>query len=543
MTENPTSGTATALASALSFATTVSLAATRPNILFILADDLGWGDVGFTGRNSRNAEKPAIRTPTLDRLAAEGVVLTDHVCAAPVCAPSRASILTGLRQGRCSVSDNNFDAPISETRTLASVLKGAGYATYAVGKWGVGGGGGSGLPFSAHPLDRGFDHYYGFPFHIAGHTYYHFDGRVNDIWMGVMEDRTNATASAERVYSTDLFTARAKRYLVDHVAASTNQPFFMYLAVNTVHGSGMLADEIVHRETLHVPAGPYPEGGGLSGGVVWPVAKSTADVCNTWIDPAYAALDPKAARYATAIARLDRAMADLMKTLEDLGIADDTLVVVTSDNGPAGEYGADTRFFASAGPFDGMKRDVFEGGMRVPTFVRWPGRIASGRDAEPSISYDWLATFADIAGVRDAAAGTDGVSLLPRWLGGGGEVRRSLVYTQYFGPDFGGGDYAEIKARKAPVRGRQQMLRRGNLVAVRTQMKSLSDPVRVYDVVKDPFQEHPLPAAESDSLREEMNRLFVGTLPVGDFGMTSAGGCEGDGEADAGQARTRDHPH
>ena len=184
------------------------LASEKPNILFLLCDDLGYADVGYMQKHrATNAIK--IRTPNIDRLASQGTILADHYCAAPVCAPSRASIMTGKLQRECSLRNNEFDKPIQETRTMGSVMKKAGYETYAVGKWGIGGGGearhSAGPEFAertAHPLARGFDHYYGFLDHIAGHTYYHYDANINRCYAGIYESGSRPAAFSGREYDT-----------------------------------------------------------------------------------------------------------------------------------------------------------------------------------------------------------------------------------------------------------------------------------------------------------------------------------------------------
>jgi len=451
-------------------AANVGLAACKPNVIFILTDDLGWGDAGFTWQNARAEGLPRIHTPNLDRLANQGVVLTDHYCAAPVCAPSRASILSGRVQGECSLRDNCFDQVLAETNTLGTVMRDAGYVTWAVGKWGIAGGGESGQPVASHPLDRGFDYFYGFLDHMAGHTYYHYEGHIRGAFMGITENRTNATASASGIYSTDLFTAKTKQLISDHMVRSPEKPFFLYLAVNTVHGSAKSDDTLMDKSPIHVPGRPYPQEG-----VSWPLEKEPLEARNTWIDPKYADLPPVAARYATSITRLDDAIGDLMRHLKSQGIDRDTLVIFTSDNGPANEYGTDPRTFGSAGPFDGMKRDVFEGGMRVPALICWPGKIAPGTvDATPSQSHAWM---------RFLAAAAEG-----RY-----EPMKSFVYTQYEFP-WGGGTAAfdEFQSRKGDVRGLQQMVRIGDYVALRTRMRENPARVRLYNVVTDPFQEHDL---------------------------------------------------
>ena len=477
----------------------------RPNVIFILADDLGYGDVGFCPLPATNV-LARLRTRNLDRLAAGGVVLTGHYAAAPVSAPSRASLMTGRVQGECSLRDNCFDRPFSETCTLASVMKGAGYATWAVGKWGIAGGGESRLPVSSHPLDRGFDYFYGFLDHLAGHTYYHYKGRLNNAWMGVSENRADATDGAAGIYSTDLYIAKAKSLIRRHAAERPGTPFFLYLAVNTVHGSGRNDSTLADSTPLHVPGRPFP-----AEGLSWPLEPEPRELRNTWIDPEFRGLPPAAARYATAVKRLDDGIGDLLALLDRLGIAQDTMVVFTSDNGPADEYGADPRTFGSAGALDGMKRDVFEGGMRVPAAVRWPARIAPGsRDDAPSQSHDWMATLAEAAGTS-APAQCDGVSLLPRWGASKAPARPSLVYSQYEFPYAGHtAAFREFAARKAPVRGLQQMTRSGRFVALRTRIgEKGGGRVRLYDVVSDPFQRRDLSGLPEYAARvEAMTRIL-----------------------------------
>lgn len=472
-------------------AATITIAATlctlrleaKPNIIFILADDLGYGDTGFTWQNRRAEGLPRIQTPNIDRLAREGTVLSSHYCCAPVCAPSRASILTGKVQGECSLRDNCFDRAFSETETLGTAMRDSGYATWAVGKWGIAGGGESGEPVASHPLDRGFDCFYGFLDHLAGHTYYHYSGCINGAFMGITENRSDATEQASGIYSTDLFIAKAKDLISRHLAKEPEKPFFLYLAVNTIHGSCRSDDTLAEKHPLHVPGGPYP-----AEGVQWPLEKEPLAKRNTWIDPRYASLPENPARYATAITRLDDALGDLMRHLEKCGAGDNTLIVFTSDNGPADEAGADPRFFASAGPFDGLKRDVFEGGMRVPAFIRWPGKIPAGAvDDTPSQAHAWMKFL--------RAAAED------RY-----EPISSLVYTQYEFPWGGGTDaFREFESRKGRVRGLQQMVRSGDFTALRTRMREGGSKVRLYDVKHDPFQANDL--ADNPAYREKLAEL------------------------------------
>lgn len=221
----------------------------RPNIVFIVADDLGYGDVGVLWQNRRaemgGPRSPAFATPRLDALAREGVVLRHHLSAAPVCAPSRASLLSGRTQGHASVRDNQFDRGLGETVTLGSVLRAGGYATAAIGKWGLQGG--NGLPnpardrsveakraewetWTGYPTRRGFDYFYGYVRHRDGHFHYpKEDGR--EVW----ENDREVSVGLDLCYTADLFTAQAKRWISAQRAQQPERPFFLYLAYDTPH--------------------------------------------------------------------------------------------------------------------------------------------------------------------------------------------------------------------------------------------------------------------------------------------------------------------
>lgn len=199
-------------------------AAPRPNIIFVLTDDLGWGDLGVLHQNSRdfanNRNLPAFSTPNLDSMAAQGVRMDRHYCPAPVCAPSRASLLLGVHQGHSNVRDNQFDKELANNHTLGTVLKQAGYATAAIGKWGLQGGSG----FPGHPQNRGFDYFFGYMAHLDAHFHYPKEqGRA------FYENFTNIADQLDKCYSTDLTAARAKKWIIDHQAATPSDPFFMYL--------------------------------------------------------------------------------------------------------------------------------------------------------------------------------------------------------------------------------------------------------------------------------------------------------------------------
>ncbi len=527
----------------------------HPNIIFILTDDLGWGDLGVLYQNNRRTaavrSRPWELTPNLDKLAAEGVQLRDHYCAAPVCAPSRASILLGVSQGHANVRNNQFDKALENNHTLATVLDQAGYATVAIGKWGlqgVGTGENSPATWPGFPTKRGFDEFYGYARHMDGHEHYPKeapytkDHEPKQVWDGT----TDVTAGLDKCYTADLWTARAKHWIVQHQQTNAARPFFMYLAYDTPHA------------TTELPTQAYPAGGGLHGGMQWlgtpgHMINTASGEIDSWIHPDYRNAtydsDNNSAtlevpwpdvdkRYATAVRRLDDAVGDIEKLLQDLKIDRDTLVVFTSDNGPSiesylkpssgsyfvpsiesylkpssGSYFVPSiesylkpsiesyvgpssesylphdplraNFFDSFGPFDGIKRDCWEGGERVATLAWWPERIPAGRvETRPSISYDWLRTFAEVAGVP-APARTDGVSLLPELTGQGVQRDRGYIYMEYFE----GGrtpNYLDFApGHRGRLRRQMQAIRLDDYMGVRYDIKSQADSFEIYAVDQD----------------------------------------------------------
>lgn len=474
----------------------------QPNIIFILTDDLGYGDVGVFFQNERqknnDRSEPFTHTPQLDRLATSGAMLPHHYTAAPVCAPARASFLLGVHQGHANVRNNQFDKALEDNHTVATVLRTAGYKTAAFGKWGLQGGKKGGADWPAHPLNRGFDYFMGMMRHSDGHEHYPKEGLyrgAKEVW----ENRQNIAGGLDKCYTTDLWTAAAKKWIIENSQSGKSKPFFMFLAYETPHA------------VLELPTQAYPSGGGVKGGLQWVgqpgrMINTASGTIDSWVHPDYAAAtydhdqNPSTAevpwpdvykRYATSVRRIDDAIGDLVQLLKELKIDDNTLVVFSSDNGPSIEsylkedYAAD--FFNSFGPFDGIKRDVWEGGVRVPTIAWWPGRIRPRTVmTTPSGMYDWVATFAEAAGVTPPAR-LDGVSLLPA-LSGKGQQQAPTVYVEYFHKSATAPFEEFSESRRKRRRNEMQLIRTGDTLGVRCDIRSAEDPFEIYDIVKDPKQ-------------------------------------------------------
>ena len=347
----------------------------RPNVVFLLADDLGWGDVSFNGRKDRP-------TPNLDRLAKQGTVFRRWYTAAVVCAPSRAALMTGKYTIHNGVSANNADLPASEV-TLAEALKKQGYATALFGKWhhGVTRPEAKGY---RHPLDLGFSEFVGFT--NAVHAWEHYP---KELWHG--REKKPATG-----YAATIFADRAIDFIQRHKAG----PFFLYVPFIEPH--------------LRIEAPPED------------VAEHKGK---------YAEKDPKKplnATYVAMISRLDKEVGRILKTLDDLKLANDTLVVFTSDHGATFEVGNEgtADFHDSNAPFRGQKRTLYEGGMRVPAVVRWPGKVPAGKPSEEIVHMtDVFPTLLAAVGAKpDAAWKIDGMNLLDVWKGKAKTPERTLFW-------------------------------------------------------------------------------------------------------------------
>jgi arylsulfatase A-like enzyme len=368
----------------------------RPNIIFILADDLGYGDVGCYGQKQ-------IQTPHLDRLAAEGMRFTQCYAGSTVCAPSRCCLMTGKHTGHAHIRGNALVPLRPEDTTIAEVLKGVGYRTGLVGKWGLGEIDTTGIPNS-----KGFDYFFGYLNQVRAHNYY-----PEYLWRNEDKIRlpgnvvVKGVATQRTTYSHDLLTQEALKFVED----KSDQPFFLYLAYTIPH-----ANNEAGKQGMEVPSdAPYTDKD-------WPQQQKNHAAMITW---------------------LDADVGRLIKRLQELKLDEKTIVFFSSDNGPHKEGGADPKFFNSSGPLRGIKRDLYEGGIRVPMIVRWPGRIKPGQVSEqPWAFWDFLPTAAELARVKKVPEGLDGISMLPAILGEK-EVCRKQEQHEFFYWEFHEGGFSQ----------------------------------------------------------------------------------------------------
>lgn len=397
----------------------VSAGARTPNLVFILADDLGYGEVGCYGQQK-------IRTPNLDRMAAEGLRFTRHYSGNAVCAPSRCVLMTGRHPGHAFIRDNRsvgkeregqLDIP-ADAVTMAELLKARGFATGAYGKWGLGTIGGTG-----DPLSQGFDHFFGYICQAHAHSLYpaflRDDGREFPLRNvppipGHAKLPADADPNDPGAYAifkgTDYAPDRIHEKAIAFLRANKDRPFFFYYPNVIPHLALMVPDAGVKAYEGKLGDDPPYKG-----------------------DKGYTPHRTPHAAYAAFITHLDTQVGDVLATLRELGLEKDTLVVFSSDNGPTHDVGGvDTGFFNSAGGLRGRKGSLYEGGIRVPCIARWSGRIAPGRVTDFVSGFeDWMPTFLDAAGAaKDLPAVADGVSLLPTLLGEP-QPARPFLYREF----------------------------------------------------------------------------------------------------------------
>lgn len=380
-----------------------------PNVVYILADDLGYGDLGCMGQRK-------IRTPNIDRLAAEGMLFTQHYAGSAVSAPSRSVLLTGLHTGHTPIRGNKSvvradcrgQQPLPEdTFTIARMFRTAGYATGIFGKWGLGYPGSEGVP-----AKQGFDEFFGYYCQALAHRYYpdhlwHDDERV-------VLDGNAGYARGE--YSADLIHEKALEFIGGHA----QRPFFLLMAYTLPHAElAAPEDEIMRYYRGRFPEKAFAPGGGN-------------DYGPEMLPGGYASQQEPMTTYAAMVTRLDKYVGEVMAELRRLGIEGNTVVIFSSDNGPHNEGGAAPRFFDSAGPLHGIKRDLYEGGIRVPLVVRGPEIEAGSVSDHLCAFWDMLPTFADMVGVKlPASVRHDGISFYPTLTGKKRQPQHEYLYWEF----------------------------------------------------------------------------------------------------------------
>jgi arylsulfatase A-like enzyme len=409
----------------------------RPNIILIQADDLGFGDLSAYGQ-------ARFQTPHLDRLAGEGMRFTRHYAGSTVCAPSRGSLMTGLHTGHAWIRGNGEVPLRPEDVTVAMSLRDAGYRTAVIGKWGLGRPGTGGAP------DRkGFDHAFGFLDHRHAHRQF-----TDHLY----RNGEKVEVDIDRDYANDLFTKDALGF----IAGGDARPFFLYLNYTVPH-----AELRVPKDSLSAVEGRFPE---------TPFVNAAADGRATGPDDGslgYRSQPAPRAAFAAMIMRMDGDIGRLMDLLRSRGLGRNTLVMFTSDNGPHKEGGADPEFFGSSGGLRGIKRDLYEGGIRVPMIAWWPGTIPAGREStHVSAHWDLFPTFAELAGAR-APAGIDGLSIAGA-LRGQPQPAHEFLYWEFH------------------ERGFQQAVRMGSWKAVRLRKDAA---LELYNLDADPAEREDVASA------------------------------------------------
>lgn len=422
-------------------------AAKKPNIIFLFADDLGYGDLGCYGQKQ-------IKTPNLDRMAAEGMLFTQHYAGSTVCAPSRCVLMTGLHTGHCIVRGNGLVPLRPEDVTVAELLKDAGYATALCGKWGLGEEGTTGIPNR-----QGFDYFFGYLSQVHAHNYYPeflWQNETRYKLRNIVDHASRGdkkslggVSSNKAEYSHDLIATEALKF----IEQNKGNPFYLYLSMTIPHANNEAGDK-----GMEVPDyGIYAE--------------------KDWPEPQKG--------HAAMITRMDGDIGKVFELLKKLGIDDNTLVIFTSDNGPHREGGNDPDFNDSNGLLRGIKRDLYEGGIRVPMIARLPGRIKAGsRSDHVSAFWDFLPTACEAAGIK-APSGIDGISYLPELVG------RKQKEHEYM--------YWEFHERNA-----RQAIRMGKWKAIRDVR---AGKIELYDLDRDLGETNDIAASHPDIV-EKMRKLF-----------------------------------
>lgn len=427
--------------------------AQKPNIIYILADDLGYGDVGCYGQKR-------FRTPNLDRMASEGMRFTQHYAGTTVCAPSRCSLMTGLTTGHTPIRGNKsvgeegqWPLP-AQSLTIAEMLRNAGYVTGAFGKWGLGATGNDGDPNS-----QGFDKFFGYKCQSLAHNYY--PGHLWDNQEKIILKGNSGSKFEE--YAPDLIHRQALSF----IEQNKNRPFFLYYPTTIPHAELLLPENYLAKfRGKLLPEKSY---------------KGTDPGGKGFREGPYGSQPESHAAFAAMVTLLDEKVGEIFARLKELGLDKNTIVLFSSDNGPHKEGGADPDYFDSNGPFKGYKRDLYEGGIREPMIAWWPGKIAQGSVSEHiSAFWDVMPTLADIAGIQ-TPQDIDGISFLPTLLNRPGQKKHETLYWEFH----------ELDGRQAIRKNNWKLVRYQVFIPAKTTTE-------LYDLSKDPGEENNIAAGHPE---------------------------------------------
>ncbi|MFH6768606.1 arylsulfatase [Gaetbulibacter aquiaggeris] len=430
----------------------------KPNIIYILADDLGYGDLSCYGQTK-------FSTPHIDALAKEGLLFTQHYAGSSVCAPSRSTLLTGLHTGHTPIRGNKEVRPEGQwplpdsTHTLAELLKDEGYVTGAFGKWGLG------YPNSeGDPLNQGFDTFYGYNCQRLAHNYYPYHLWDND--KKVILDGNSGTNKEQ--YAPELIHNKAMQF----IDKNKDRPFFLYYPSIIPHAELFAPNDYMNR--FLGKFNPEKKFKGVDEG-------------ENYKNGGYGSQENGHAAFAALISLLDDQVGELVAKIKELGLEGNTIFIFTSDNGPHKEAGADPKYFNSNGNLRGFKRDLYEGGIRVPMIVKWKGKVKEGTTTDHiSAFWDVFPSFAELIGAN-LKNNTDGVSFLPILLGEP-DKQKTQEYL-----------YWEFNENNAPV----QAIRKGDWKAV----KFLDKPLQLYNLSTDLKEEHDV-SEENSKIKNDMLHIL-----------------------------------
>ncbi|MEQ9439547.1 MAG: arylsulfatase [Cyclobacteriaceae bacterium] len=432
-----------------------------PNIIYILADDLGYGDLSCYGQDQ-------FATPNIDRLAAQGMRFTQHYSGSTVCAPSRSALMTGLHTGHTPIRGNKEVQPEGQypmadsVVTLAETLKQAGYTTGAFGKWGLGYPGSEG-----DPNQQGFDEFFGYNCQRFGHHYY-----PHHLWHNQDSVVLEANAGTQKgTYAPSLIHEETLSFIEQH----QDEPFFLFVPSIIPHAELIAPDSILDQyRGKYPPEAPYQ---GVDGG-------------ENYRQGPYESQEEPHAAFVAMVSVLDQQVGEIMQKVEYLGLAENTLIIFTSDNGPHQEGGADPEYFDSNGPLRGFKRDLYEGGIRVPMIARWPDHIAAGSQSDHvSAFWDVFPTLAEVAGIPEQSS-VDGISFLPTLLGEGTQPKHDYLYWEFH--EKGG----RLAARKGDWK-----------VVQYNVLENPDSPIELYNLAEDVSEVHNV-AAEHPEVVAEMEEIL-----------------------------------